>query len=143
MYAGKIPVNIYFKEVSSMFQHDQHSDVYMFSSDGMSMIHNLKAEQAREKREDLLKARRSKYVASHEDFAKFRERHQPSTPTPPASVFNGTTDLKVAKPVESEYYKNLYHEVQNRWNQDLQEALEKSRLPEGHPLRLTITVEKL
>lgn len=115
MYAGKIPVNIYFKEVSSMFQHDQHSDVYMFSSDGMSMIHNLKAEQAREKREDLLKARRSKYVASHEDFAKFRERHQPSTPTPPpASVFNGTTDLKVAKPVESEYYKNLYHEVQNR-----------------------------
>ncbi len=127
-----------------MFQHDQHSDVYMFSSDGMSMIHNLKAEQAREKREDLLKARRSKYVASHEDFAKFRERHQPSTPTPPpASVFNGTTDLKVAKPVESEYYKNLYHEVQNRWNQDLQEALEKSRLPEGHPLRLTITVEKL
>lgn len=91
-----------------------------------------------------MKARRSKYVASHEDFAKFRERHQPSTPTPPpASVFNGTTDLKVAKPVESEYYKNLYHEVQNRWNQDLQEALEKSRLPEGHPLRLTITVEKL
>lgn len=80
MYAGKIPVNIYFKEVSSMFsfknkQHDQHSDAYMFSSDGMSMINNLKAEQAREKREDLLKARRSKYIASHEDFAKFRERH--------------------------------------------------------------------
>ena len=149
MYAGKIPVNIYFKEVSSMFsfknkQHDQHSDVYMFSSDGMSMINNLKAEQAREKREDLLKARRSKYIASHEDFAKFRERHQSSTPTPPpASVFNGTTDLKVVKPVESEYYKNLYQEVQKRWNQDLQEALEKSRLPEGHPLRLNVTITKL
>ncbi len=127
-----------------MFQHDQHSDVYMFSSDGMSMIHNLKAEQAREKREDLLKARRSKYVASHEDFAKFRERHQPSTPTPPpASVFNGTTDLKVVKPVESEYYKNLYKEVQNRWMTDVQEAWERSRLPEGHPLHLKVTIVKL
>lgn len=125
-------------------QHDHNSDVYMFSSDGMSMIHHLKAEQAREKREDLLKARRSKYIASHEDFVMFRENHQPSAPTPPpASVFKGTTDLKVVKPVESEYYKNLYKEVQKKWSQDLQEALEKSRLPEGHPLRLTVTIEKL
>ena len=149
MYAGKIPVNIYFKEVSSMFsiknkQHDHHSDVYMFSSDGMSMIHQLKAEQAREKLEDLLKARRSKYIASPEDFAMFRESHQPSAPTPPpASVFKGTTDLKVVKPVESEYYKNLYQEVQKKWNKELEEALEKSRLPEGHPLRLSVTIEKL
>lgn len=127
-----------------MFQHDQHSDVYMFNSDGMSMIQHLKAEQAREKREDLLKARRSKYIASHEDFVMFRESHKPSAPTPPpASVFKGTTDLKVVKPVESEYYKNLYKEVQNRWRTDVQEALEKSRLPEGHPLRLSVTIEKL
>ena len=98
-------------------QHDHNSDVYMFSSDGMSMIHHLKAEQAREKREDFLKARRSKYIASHEDFVMFRENHQPSAPTPPpASVFNGTTDLKVVKPVESDYYRNLYNEVQkNGW----------------------------
>ena len=127
-----------------MFQHDQHSDVYMFSSDGMSMINKLKAEQARENLKDLLDARSRKYIASHEDYAKFWERHQSSTPTPPpASVFNGTTDLKVVKPVESEYYKNLYQEVQKRWSNDLQEALEKSRLPEGHPLRLSVTIEKL
>ena len=106
-----------------MFQHDQHSDVYMFSSDGMSMINKLKAEQARENLKDLLDARSRKYIASHEDYAKFWERHQSSTPTPPpASVFNGTTDLKVVKPVESEYYKNLYKEVQNRWMTDVQEA---------------------
>ena len=124
--------------------HDHHSDVYMFSLDGMSMIQHLKAEQAREKREELLKSGRSKYCASPEDFAKFRESHQPSTPTPPPeSVFKGTTDLKVVKPVESDYYKNLYKEVQEKWKQDLQKALEKSRLPEGHPLRLTVTTEKL
>lgn len=127
-----------------MFQHDQHSDAYMFSSDGMSMINKLKAEQARENLKDLLDARSRKYIASHEDYAKFWERHQSSTPTPPpASVFNGTTDLKVVKPVESEYYKNLYKEVQNRWMTDVQEALEKSRLPEGHPHRLSVTIEKL
>ena len=127
-----------------MFQHDQHSDVYMFSSDGMSMINKLKAEQARENIKDLLDARSRKYIASHEDYAKFGERHQSSTPTPPpASVFNGTTDLKVVKPVESEYYKNLYKEVQNRWMTDVQEAWERSRLPEGHPLRLNVTITKL
>ncbi len=126
-----------------MFQHDQHSDVYMFSSDGMSMINKLKAEQARENLKDLLDARSRKYIASHEDYAKFWERHQSSTPTPPASVFNGTTDLKVVKPVESEYYKNLYKEVQNRWMTDVQEAWERSRLPEGHPLRLNVTITKL
>lgn len=126
-----------------MFQHDQYSDAYMFSSDGMSMINKLKAEQARENLKDLLDARSRKYIASHEDYAKFWERHQSSTPTPPASVFNGTTDLKVVKPVESEYYKNLYQEVQKKWSNDLQEALEKSRLPEGHPLRLNVTITKL
>lgn len=127
-----------------MFQHDQHSDVYMFSSDGMSMINKLKAEQAQENLKDLLDARSRKYIASHEDYAKFWERHQSSTPTPPpASVFNGTTDLKVVKPVESEYYKNLYQEVQKKWNNDLQEAWERSRLPEGHPLHLKVTIVKL
>ena len=127
-----------------MFQHDQHSDVYMFSSDGMSMINKLKAEQARENLKDLLDARSRKYIASHEDYAKFWERHQSSTPTPPpASVFNGTTDLKVVKPVESEYYKNLYQEVQKKWSNDLQEAWERSRLPEGHPLHLKVTIVKL
>lgn len=127
-----------------MFQHDQHSDAYMFSSDGMSMINKLKAEQARENLKDLLDARSRKYIASHEDYAKFWERHQSSTPPPPpASVFNGTTDLKVVKPVESEYYKNLYKEVQNRWMTDVQEAWERSRLPEGHPLRLNVTITKL
>lgn len=127
-----------------MFQHDQHSDAYMFSSDGMSMINKLKAEQARENLKDLLDARSRKYIASHEDYAKFWERHQSSTPTPPpASVFNGTTDLKVVKPVESEYYKNLYKEVQNRWMTDVQEAWERSRLPEGHPLHLKVTIVKL
>ena len=125
-------------------QHDQHSDAYMFSSDGMSMINKLKAEQAQKKREDILKACSSKYIPSHEDYAKFWKRHQSSTPTPPpASVFNGTTDLKVVKPVESEYYKNLYKEVQNRWMTDVQEAWERSRLPEGHPLRLNVTITKL
>ncbi len=48
-----------------MFQHDQHSDAYMFSSDGMSMINKLKAEQARENLKDLLDARSRKYIASH------------------------------------------------------------------------------
>ena len=125
--------------------HDSYIDPHqVYMNNGINQIKQLMAEKARENREERLKSARGKYLPSPEDYTKFWENHQSPTPTPPPeSVFNGTTDLKVVKPVESDYYSNLYNEVQEKWMEDVQKALAQSQLPEGHPRRLTVTTEKL
>ena len=120
------------------------SGPYWYSRAGMSDVHKVNATYMVEQREADRKARMSKYCTTHKDFMDYLDRHPHTEPVPPSDdVFNGVTDLGVTKPAGKDYYEELHKEVKNSWESEITKSLNRAILPDGHPDKLDIVVEKV
>lgn len=117
---------------------------YWYSHAGMSDVRKVNSAYMVEQRKADRKARLSKYGATHKDFVDYLDRHPHTEPVPPSDdIFNGVTDLGVTKPAGKDYYEELHKEVKNAWESEITKSLKRAILPDGHPRKLNIVVEKV
>ena len=123
---------------------DKNNYRYWYSCAGMSDVLKVNAAYLAEQREADRKARMSMYCTTHDDFLDFLEKHPHTEPVAPSdSVFNGVTNLGVVKPAGKHYYEKLHEEVKSTWEAEVTKALNRAILPDGHPRKLEVVVEKV
>ena len=128
-----------------MFKKNDQKSYYWTSRAGLKDIHEVAAAYYAEQKEADKKALKEKLaLPTHQDFVEYFAKRPHTEPAdPPESVFKGVTNLRVVKPVEKGYYENLLKELNDAEGKKLAQALSRTLLPDGHPRKLEMVVEKV
>ena len=120
------------------------SNGYAYSGAGLDMINRLNLERRRADLAAEREASRRRFEATKDDFAEYYAKHQHSAPEmADESVFEGMTKIVHTVSQGEGYYRELDKEVTLSWLSKLADAKQKASLPEGHPHKLDVSVEKI